>query len=719
MHLTLSSLSMASRAARSEVSPARWRKPFLDWMDSVETGWGIPLLLIGFVVVWLAFLMIAYVGGDLHSDVLETWTLGRSIEWGYSKHPPLMGWIARAWTSVFPLTNWSFQLMALINAAIALWAVDLISRRFASGDKRVVVLLLLMLLPVYQLHAQRFNANTVLLPAWPIATYCFLRSFETRAIGWAVAAGAAAAVAMLGKYYSVFLILAFFVAAICHPQRRAYFASLAPGVSVLTMVAALGPHIHWLTTTGAKPFAYALARHTGKAFGASLIEAVLFVLGVAAVLAIPAAIFALMSVDRFKELSRDFRAMNSGLLLLLLIGAATIVLPAITSIGLGADMPPLWALQGLFLLVIPMVCGTSYRIERFYSVNLAAVVVAAALFAAAVVAPVHAYYRNSHPLHEGRNFYALAADELTRRWHEQFNPPLSAVGGDEGLAFAMAFYSPDHPLYEERLVLPFTDALPRHATFEQGWAALCYGGDAPCIASMERVAAYAPRSVNTEFVVQSSLLGEPGATQRFTALMVPPADADSVAPASSPPPPPPAPAIAAASSDIAAVLVRQDEPTCCTRRPEPDNAEPSSDLALRPGLPTNEADARRSRQVAAAAPELPMVGPNRALPPDARDGFARWPIPSPAARAKPATARGGAGARPAFLLCNGGSERHGSKHGESSAPQPLSARIESQFCSMSADLDRKLQLWRGDKVSGDKVKSSVKPRAPDAQRPRI
>ena len=442
MHLTLSSLSMASRAARSEVSPARWRKPFLDWMDSVETGWGIPLLLIGFVIVWLAFLMIAYVGGDLHSDVLETWTLGRSIEWGYSKHPPLMGWIARAWTSVFPLTNWSFQLMALTNAAIALWAVDLISRRFASGDKRIIVLLLLMLLPVYQLHAQRFNANAVLLPAWPIATYCFLRSFETRAIGWAVAAGAAAAVAMLGKYYSVFLILGFFVAAICHPQRRAYFASLAPGVSVLTMVAALGPHIHWLTTTGAKPFAYALARHTGKAFGASLIEAVLFVLGVAAVLAIPAAIFALMSVDRFKELSRDFRAMNSGLLLLLLIGAATIVLPAITSIGLGADMPPLWALQGLFLLVIPMVCGTSYRIERFYSVNLAAVVVATALFAAAVVAPVHAYYRNSHPLHEGRNFYALAADELTRRWHEQFNPPLSAVGGDDGPGLRDGFLQP-------------------------------------------------------------------------------------------------------------------------------------------------------------------------------------------------------------------------------------------------------------------------------------
>jgi len=37
-----------------------------------------------------------------------------------------------------------------------------------------------------------------------LATYCFLRSFENREIRWAIAAGAAGALAMLGKYYSVF-----------------------------------------------------------------------------------------------------------------------------------------------------------------------------------------------------------------------------------------------------------------------------------------------------------------------------------------------------------------------------------------------------------------------------------------------------------------------------------------------------------------------------------
>src|SRR5882762_4797889 len=271
-------LAFSTMAARSEVSPARWRWPFLSWMDGIEEGWAIPLLLFGFVAVWFLFLVIAYLGGDLHSDVLETWSFGRSIERGYSKHPPLMGWVAHAWTSVFTLTNWSFQLMALANSALALWAVDLISRRFVAGDKRMLVLLLLMLLPIYQFHAQRFNANAVLLATWPIATYCFLRSFETRQVVWAVAAGATAALAMLGKYYSVFLISSFVFAAVCHPQRRPYFGSLAPWVSTVVGFAVLGPHLHWLAMTGAMHFAYALAGHAGKAFVPALIEALLFIL---------------------------------------------------------------------------------------------------------------------------------------------------------------------------------------------------------------------------------------------------------------------------------------------------------------------------------------------------------------------------------------------------------------------------------------------------------
>src|SRR5258706_9172528 len=323
-------------AARSDNSPARWRRPFLSWLDGIEAGWAVPLLLVGFAAVWLAFLIIAYLGGDLHPDVLETWTLGRTLEWGYSKHPPLMGWVARTWTSVFPLTNWSFQLMALTNAALAVWSVDLISRRFVRGDKRMVVLLLLLLLPIYQFRAQPFNAHAVLLAAWALASYSFLRSFETREIRWAVAAGATAALAMLGKYYSVFLIVSFVVAAICHPQRRAYFTSWAPWLSIAVMFAALAPHLNWLAVNGAPPFVYALARHTGKAFVPSLIEAFLFILGVVMILSIPTATWALIAGKRLQQLSQDFWALNWSFLLLLLVTVGALVFRAIRTVARGA-----------------------------------------------------------------------------------------------------------------------------------------------------------------------------------------------------------------------------------------------------------------------------------------------------------------------------------------------------------------------------------------------
>jgi 4-amino-4-deoxy-L-arabinose transferase-like glycosyltransferase len=503
--------------ARAKISSADWRPAIELWMDGVEAGWAVPLLLVGFVAVWQAFLSIAYFGGDLHPDVLETWTFGRSLEWGYPKHPPLMGWVARAWTSVFPLSNWSFQLMALTNAALAMWIVDLLARRFVKGDKRLIVLFLLMLQPTYQFHAQRFNANAVLLAVWPLATYCFLRSFETRRLGWAVATGATAALAMLGKYYSLFLIASFAFAAILHPQRRAYFGSYAPWASLLTGLVALGPHLYWLVTTGAKPCVYALSTHAGKPFEVSLAQALLFLPGVALVLILPAAAWLLIAGEKLRRFRADFQALSDELWLLLLIAAGTMFFPPITAVAMGTDMQPIWALQGVFMLVILVVCGASYSIDRSHSLNLTAGMIGIALFAILVAAPVHALYRNSHPLHEGRNFYRPAAEELTRQWHIQSDVPLAVVGGDDDLALALAFYSPDHPLYENRLVNP---RVKRRLDSARGWAALCFGDDAGCIGAMEEAAARTPRSVRSEFTVRSELLGQPGASQRFTAFIV-------------------------------------------------------------------------------------------------------------------------------------------------------------------------------------------------------
>ena len=147
------------------------------------------ILLLLFVSAWTVFHIVAHASIDLHPDLVEMYAWGLHPSAGYYKHPPLGALIPAAWFAVFPAADWSFHLLAMVNAAVALFAVDRIARLYLSGDKRLLVLLLLLLTPFYQFHAQRFASNQVLLSTWPIATYCFLRAFKTRGLAWSAAAG--------------------------------------------------------------------------------------------------------------------------------------------------------------------------------------------------------------------------------------------------------------------------------------------------------------------------------------------------------------------------------------------------------------------------------------------------------------------------------------------------------------------------------------------------
>jgi hypothetical protein len=143
-----------------------------------------------------------------------------------------------------------------------------------------------------------------------------------------------------------------------------------------------------------------------------------------------------------------------------------------------------------------------------------------AALAVFVAAPLHAIYRNSHPFNEGRNFYRSSAMELTRQWHKLSDDPLPLISGDDALAFAVAFYSLDHPEYKRAWDPPDT---PLPATLKKGWAAICFSDDRGCMAFIDRNT-FLIRFVRSEFSVQSSLIGVPGAKRQVTALLVRPED---------------------------------------------------------------------------------------------------------------------------------------------------------------------------------------------------
>ena len=493
------------------------RTLLVRWLDKIETGWSIPVFLIGFVGLAALGFSVAYVHG-MHMDILEAWAVGRTFDWGFWKHPPLMGWVAHLWTDVFPLTDWSFRLLAMVNAGLALFAVDLLARRFVQGDKRAVILLLLLLTPVYLFHAEKYNANSIMLAVWPFATYCFLRSFEERTAGWAAAAGFLCALAMLGKYYSIFLIIGFVAAAFLHPDRKRYLLSRAPWISVACGLIGIAPHVYWLAQNDFLPFQYAVHTHIARDGNQSLRDAALFAITNIAYLLFPVISLCVMLRSHLREWGRNLKELPSGLFLLLLVFAASILMPIVMVVGVGSDLPATWHFQGLFLVILILVGALRFEIPRRETVNLATMV--GGLFLCAVLAsPLHALYRNAHPNQSGRDFYRGAALELASAWHKAYGVPLARVSGDDGLAFATEFYSPDHPLYGRSFAFA---ALPADSTFAKGWSALCFAGEPHCDAWMAEIARKVPGTRRWTFPVTLSLWGVTGATREIAAIMVGP-----------------------------------------------------------------------------------------------------------------------------------------------------------------------------------------------------
>ncbi|MEA3067985.1 MAG: hypothetical protein QOK41_1392, partial [Sphingomonadales bacterium] len=243
-------------------------------------------LLAAYAAIWSLYGAIAKSSQDIHFDMGEMVAWSREVTLGTPKHPPLPAWLVRAWFSVFPLEDWAYYLFAILLATAALWIAWRASAPYLGGEKRIVGLALLTLVPFYNFHALKFNANTVMTPLWALTTWWFLRSYETRRPAYAVLAGLAAAAAMLGKYWSIVLLLGLGMAALADPRRGRYLRSSAPWLTIAAGVAGMAPHLAWLYANDFKPFDYAMESHAATAW-AGLLSGLGYVAGAAGYLAAP------------------------------------------------------------------------------------------------------------------------------------------------------------------------------------------------------------------------------------------------------------------------------------------------------------------------------------------------------------------------------------------------------------------------------------------------
>lgn len=511
---------MAS-ALLSWAPPAAIAARINRWFDSAPGGRALWILLALFVAIWTSFQIVSYASIDLHPDLLEVFAWSQNLAPGY-KHPPLVAFVAAAWFSIFPIADWSFHLLAMVNAAVALFAIDLVARRYVDGDKRLLVLLLLLLTPLYQFHAQRFSTNQILLSTWPIATYCFLRSFETRSLAWSVAAGATAALAVLGKYYSVLLVAALVVAALLHPKRVAYLRSAAPWVAALAGLIVLAPHLHWCLTTGGKTLVYAHQVHGGASMLALLCRAVSSTVSATGYVLVLLAAYILIVRPDWRILRVTLWPSDPDRRMLVVLFAVPLLLPIVVLPLIGIRFSALWTLPAWFLLPVVLLSPPEAVVTRIDAVRVAFVVlcVSVALLAAS---PAVAWMRfTDEQAKGGRVHYAAVSRELTRAWRDTFKQPLRFVASSTDFASAAAFYSADHPRSWDLGELQLTPWINEERPPRDGWAAVCPAGEKVCVLLMNRAAAQSAGAIRRDFEHAATFLGRRGPPTRFEFVLVPP-----------------------------------------------------------------------------------------------------------------------------------------------------------------------------------------------------
>ncbi len=208
-------------------------------------------------LVWTVAAWLANGNLDTQGDMIENYVWG--IEWqaGYIKHPPLFAWITAAWFRVFPHVDIAYFALSALNAMTGLLGVVALAGRFLPNRLAVVAGFAMGLTPLYSNLAIKFNANAVLLSVWPWTAYCFIRFMQTG--GWksALTLGVLAATAVLGKYFSIVLLIALLLAALVRPTWRKRLLDRRALLVVVTGLVVLTPHIHWLVVNHFPTFHYA------------------------------------------------------------------------------------------------------------------------------------------------------------------------------------------------------------------------------------------------------------------------------------------------------------------------------------------------------------------------------------------------------------------------------------------------------------------------------
>ena len=470
--------------------------------------------------LWALYGAVAKGSQDIHFDMGEMIAWSRETFWGTPKHPPLGAWLVRAWFSVFPLADWSYYLFAMVVATVALWIAWRIAGHYLDAEKRVVGLALLTLVPFFNFHALKYNANTVMLPLWAATTALFLRSYETRSNALAALAGLAAAAAMLGKYWSVVLLLGLALAALADARRAAYFRSPAPWITVAAGLVGLAPHVAWLAAHGFSTFSYAMETHPGTLIE-SLNSGISYMTGAAAYVAVPVLLAAIAAWPTMAALHDVAWPQAPDRRLVVLAFVLPLALPTILAVASHEVVTSLWSIASMTLLPVVLLSSPLIVVPPVAARRIVGFAIALPLIALAL-SPLIAWVIHRQGVPKYATHYRGVAQAVEKTWAQTTDRPLRFVGSYNNLLYGVLFYLPRDVAPLEIVNPSITPWVDEAQVARDGIALVCPIDENDCMHALEARAARGFVGRRTEVDITRRYFGTDDKPDRFVILTVRP-----------------------------------------------------------------------------------------------------------------------------------------------------------------------------------------------------
>jgi hypothetical protein len=358
-------------------------------------------------------------------------------------------------------------------------------------------------------------------PLWALATWWFLRSYETRKPLHAVLAGLAAAAAMLGKYWAIFLLLGLGLAALIDPRRRAYFASPAPWLTIAAGAVGIAPHLAWLYANDFKPFGYAMESHAADLWDA-LMSGVDYVTGAAAYLAIPTVVALVAARPSLGAVLDTIRPREPARRLALNAFVLPLLLPIAGALLAHEEVVSLWTIGSMTLFPIVLLSSPQLTIGRLAARRILRLAIAVPVVIAAL-SPVIAIVIHRQGVPNYASQYRLVAQAVDGVWRQTTDRPLRLFGSYNNLLYGALFYFPERPStldVADPAVTPWTDAA---RIAREGIAMVCPVEEPGCVKAMDDLAARGPAGKRAEVELSRSYLGVADKPARYVIVTIPPA----------------------------------------------------------------------------------------------------------------------------------------------------------------------------------------------------